>query len=215
MIHNCIGSHTGTLSYVPHISVVLVTGGGDKWRGRRDHLDLDSVELLNTNGSWNCPMPIMPETRSGHTQTGLVTCGGNGGGKSCITFIRGDVNWKKSHNLNQWESSQKRKYHTSWASPRGIMLIGGTWQMGQTSEILRKDGGSTNGFRVAPIGYHACSIEETETVTLTGGDYTLWEARVTRYKADGSGRRLPDLKTGRYRHACGHYTTSANSIVYS
>ena len=87
--------------------------------------------------------------------------------------------------------------------------------MGQTSEILRKDGGSTNGFRVAPIGYHACSIEETETVTLTGGDYTLWEARVTRYKADGSGRRLPDLKTGRYRHACGLYTTSANSIVYS
>ena len=58
--------------------LVLVTGGrGEGWKKT-----IDSVELLNMDGSWNCPMNPMPEPRSGHTQTGLVACGGDGAGKS-------------------------------------------------------------------------------------------------------------------------------------
>ena len=58
---------------------------------------------------------------------------------------------------------------------------------------------------------HACAIEETETVTITGGSES--KTSVTRYQEDGSSTSLPDMKNGRFRHACGHFTNSANSIV--
>ena len=38
---------------------------------------------------------------------------------------------------------------------------------------------------------------------------------VIRYKADGSSQTLPYMNTGRSSHACGLYTTSANSIVHN
>ena len=104
---------------------------------------LDSVELLNMDGTWNCPMPAMPETRWGHTQTGPVACGGEGSAsakKSCITFFSGGDDWVKTHNL-----STGRWYHSSWASPRGVMLMGGP-SSDTTSEILTEDGDTTPGF---------------------------------------------------------------------
>ena len=57
----------------------------------------------------------------------------------------------------------------------------------------------------------ACAIEETETVTITGGSES--KTSVTRYQQDGTSTSLPDMKNGRFRHACGHFTNSANSIV--
>ena len=47
----------------------------------------------------------------------------------------------------------------------------------------------------------------TDTVILTGGYYSQYSAlnRVQEYNLQGSVARLPDLNTGRYRHACGHY----------
>ena len=96
--------------------LVLVTGG----RGESGRLD--SVELLNMDGTWNCPMPTMPEPRMGHTQTGPVACGGSGTAvrSSCVTFFSGGDDWVKTHNL-----TQDRRYHSAWASPRGVMLMGG------------------------------------------------------------------------------------------
>ena len=92
--------------------LVLVTGGMSPGG------DLDSVELLNMDGTWNCPMPPMPVGRYHHTQTGPVVCGGYGGNegyggkKSCITFISGSVNWEKTHTL-----AKGREWHSAWASP--------------------------------------------------------------------------------------------------
>ena len=43
----------------------------------------------------------------------------------------------------------------------------------------------------------------TDSVILTGGLYS--RSRVHEYNLQGSVARLPDLNTGRYRHACGHY----------
>ena len=60
---------------------------------------------------------------------------------------------------------------------------------------------------------NACGIEETETVTITGGWYSM--TRVTRYTAEGASETLPSMQNGRRGHACGHYTTSSNSIVHS
>ena len=58
----------------------------------------------------------------------------------------------------------------------------------------------------------ACSIEEEETVTITGGRYS--ETRVTQYQVDGTSQSLPNLNNGRFVHACGYYTNSDGSIVW-
>ena len=49
----------------------------------------------------------------------------------------------------------------------------------------------------------ACSIQLEESVIITGGLYS--KKRVQQYNLAGSMGRLPDLNTGRYGHACGHY----------
>ena len=120
--------------------LVLVTGGMSPGG------DLDSVELLNMDGTWNCPMPPMPVGRYHHTQTGPVVCGGYGGEKSCITFISGDVNWKKTHTL----AKDGRRMHTAWDSPQGIVLIGGSGNSNSmiTSEILLESGDTKPGFNL-------------------------------------------------------------------
>ena len=122
--------------------LVLVTGGKE---GRRSEgfEDLNSTELLNMDGTWNCPMPTMPEPRLGHTQTGPVVCGGYDGSKSCISFIRGSVNWKKTHTL----ARRGRVQHSAWASPRGIMLLGG-WGSKTSTEILMESGDTNPGFNL-------------------------------------------------------------------
>ena len=66
-----------------------------------------------------------------------------------------------------------------------------------------------------PYFSYACSIEEADTVTLTGGMEYTSDKIVTRYQQDGSSESLPNLNHGRRWHACGHYTTSDNSIVQS
>ena len=116
--------------------LVLVTGG------RGEGGVLNSTELLNMDGTWNCHMPAMPKPRYAHTQTGPVVCGGRGGDKSCITFIRGDVNWEETHTL-----AEERQQHSAWDSPQGIVLIGGSSSRAETtSEILLENGDSNPGF---------------------------------------------------------------------
>ena len=57
----------------------------------------------------------------------------------------------------------------------------------------------------------ACSIEESKTVTITGGHYS--NRRVTQYKVDGSSQSLPNLNHGRNSHACGVFTNNWGSTV--
>ena len=52
-----------------------------------------------------------------------------------------------------------------------------------------------------------CSIEEPETVTITGG------RRVTRYHDDGASKSLPNLNHRRNNHACGVFTRTGGSTV--
>ena len=121
--------------------LVLVTGG--LGRGKISGRGMDSTELLNMDGTWNCPMPPLPEHRQSHTQTGPIVCGGYPR-RSCISFISGDVNWKKTHTL-----AEERRGHSAWDSPQGIRLLGG-WNSGAytTSEILLENGGTKTGFNL-------------------------------------------------------------------
>ena len=170
-----------------------------------------SVELLYTNGSRLCNLPDLPYDRYLHTQTGLTLCGGRHDPEStnCQT-LSSTGSWEETHSL-----SMRRASHCAWNSPQGLILIGG-WHTGNqdTTEILL-DGDSNPGFNLGYKTSNACGIEESETVIITGGAaYSgyAWNY-VKRYTADGSSTSLPNLKTARSDHACGLYTTSANSIV--
>ena len=120
--------------------VVMVTGG----QGVTDSVKT-SVELLSSNGTRLCSLPNLPEKKWQHSQTGVLACGGGSRGsgsayKSCFKFT--DSRWKKSHTMGT-----SRYGHTGWASPQGVLLIGGTDTQSQTSaELLTDNGGATPSF---------------------------------------------------------------------
>ena len=105
-----------------------------------------SVELLSMNGTRLCSLPDLPGARTHHSLNGLVSCGGGHSlGKSCITFDAGK--WKKTHTLRQ-----RRVCLTGWASPRGVLLMGGYYTYGYSSllatELLTDNGGTTQSFNL-------------------------------------------------------------------
>ena len=104
------------------VTAIIVSGGNDAEK---------SVELLHGDGTPWCSLPDLPEVRSHHTQTGLLICGGVDTEKiwtSCVRFSGGK--WEPSHELKK-----ERYYHSSWASPRGTVLMGGSFS-GKTTELL-------------------------------------------------------------------------------
>ena len=122
-------------------SAVMVTGGNGPAGSK-------SVELLSSNGTWLCFLSNLPDHRDHHTQTGLITCGGGVlyRGKSertsCVTFSAG--RWKKTHTLGQ-----KRWAHTAWASPQGVLLMGGhDIGTSTTTELLTDNGDTTPSFNL-------------------------------------------------------------------
>ena len=116
-----------------NFSVVMVTGG---------HRAETSVELLSTDGTRLCSLPDLPAVRASHSQTGLITCGGyRAGSLSCVTFSAG--RWKKTHTLRH-----TRHFHTAWASPRGVLLMGGGIRWRTTTELLTDNGDTTPFFNL-------------------------------------------------------------------
>ena len=118
----------------------MVTGGVGPggWR------NFVSAELLFTNGTSLCSLPDLPEPRYAHSQNGPMLCGGSERAvydrpnmrQSCVKFCDGF--WNETHSSLQ----MPRTNHGSWASPGGLMLIGGGgWK--ETSEVLSDDGQST------------------------------------------------------------------------
>ena len=120
----------------------MVTGGS-KIGGK-------SVELLSINGTRMCSLPDLPEERWQHSQNGLLSCGGSDTPsvrRLCVTFAAG--NWKKTHILGT-----PRYAHTGWASPRGVLLIGGYYIYGRNSltatELLKDNGETTPSVSSSP-----------------------------------------------------------------
>ena len=117
-------------------SALLVTGSYEDSVGQ-------SVELLQeTDSAWtSCSLPDLPDSRYVHTQSGAVVCGGYGGGgsetrSSCLTFSSGS-GWTQSHTL-----LEERVWHSTWKSPRGLLLMGGQYSL-KTTELLNEDGTSS------------------------------------------------------------------------
>ena len=139
-------------NYFKNISVLMVTGGESALdrstgEGEGGTATSTSVELLSSNGTRLCSLPNLTVQRYHHSQTGLLSCGGGGdilhpGGdmKTCETFV--DGRWQKSHTLGQ-----SRYAHTAWASPQGVLLMGGT-ESSSTTELLNDNGHTTPSFTV-------------------------------------------------------------------
>ena len=110
--------------------VIIITGGNSP-----SGTDEPQVELLDEYGTLICNLPNLPDERFGHTQTGLVACGGGNasyGISTCLTFQ--DGSWTYSY------MTEPRYLHSSWNSPKGVMLLGGQYiHPLLTSEILMED----------------------------------------------------------------------------
>ena len=117
-------------------SAIIITGGNPS---------RNKVEVLHSNGSYWCSLADFPQPRSGHTQVGLLSCGGyeNDIRTSCLSFTDGQ--WKISHYLQS-----ERFEHSSWLSPQGVILLGGTGSK-TTTEILPNEGGATPSFALKYI----------------------------------------------------------------
>ena len=192
-----------------NISVVMVTGG---WCACGD--DYKSVELLHLNGSRLCSLPSLPDKRSGHTQSGPTTCGGGKETwKSCVTFTGGK--WKRTHTLGRQRTSS-----ASWASPQGVLIMGGTWEFADyqsptTTELLKDDGTTQASFNIEKRMRY-CAIDDDWEVVLTGGEKGTgrWSMKtVTKHNMEGQATALPSLNTGRLFHACGKFRKTDGSVV--
>ena len=114
-------------------AAILVTGGFNTPSGGV----LSAVEVLHGDGSPWCSLPDLPEDRRSHTQTGLEACGGYGSSASstCVRLEAGS--WTPSHQM-----VEQRRYHSSWASPAGTLLMGGILSP-QTTELLDANTGDS------------------------------------------------------------------------
>ena len=167
---------------------LLVLGGG----GTRRSVELWSPEVT-------CSLPdlsrdmLYPSVN--FIRDTIVACYGD----SCDKLQEGA--WVKMA-----DTLQVRSYHTSEVISDKILLIGGAYSY-TTTELVTVSGQSVKGFSLDPGSYGHCSVKISDsTVVLIGGEYT-W-ARVTEYSGIGgqvTSRELPDLLTGRWHNACGHY----------
>ena len=112
----------------------MVTGG---YAGSR----LTSVEVLSGAGTPLCSLPPLPTRRYGHTQDGLLTCGGWDGDYISTCMKLTTEGWVVSHNL-----LEERRYHSSWQSPAGLVLIGGFYSPYTTELLSSSDSSSSSNF---------------------------------------------------------------------
>ena len=138
-------THTTTITTttITAMATGIMISGGKTGFGSKDET---LVQLLNENGTFICNLPKLPGNRFGHTQNGLVLCGGGNISYSistCLTFENGS--WIESYNL-----IDPRYLHSSWTSPIGVALLGGKFindfNSSTTSELLSKDGQSVLSF---------------------------------------------------------------------
>ena len=105
---------------------------------------LSDVEFFIPSTSTHCRLPSLPQSIVGHTQDGLLQCGGGGGWgsqMSCHKLV--DGTWTKSHTL-----SEKRVRHSSWQRDGGkeIYLMGGQYSLRTTEIVSDSSAVSTPGF---------------------------------------------------------------------
>jgi len=125
---------------------------------------------------------------------------------SCLT-LTDDGTWETTTTL----LLEQRWWHSSWASPSGLILMGGG-KSKNTTEKINEDGTSSYSFPLEYNTHYACAINLGSSVILTGGQSP--RTRVTEYNEAGFVRNLPDLLEGRETHGCGYYTDDDGTKTY-
>ena len=146
----------GTDSTLYYISLVVMVTGGE---GANSSVRM-SAELLSRNGTRLCSLPSLPKRpKYLLSQTGLLICGffnRNSKFSRCHTFS--DGKWTMTHKLGH-----KRGGHAAWASPQGVLIMGGKltskvrsftreWKrpgIDTSTELLTDNGGTTPSFNLA------------------------------------------------------------------
>merc|ERR1711953_992287 len=114
-----------------------------------------------------------PDDRADHSINENIVCGGgpynsdpNYTGhdetrSSCVT-LASDGTWLETTRL-----LEQRYHHSSWASPSGLILLGGRGSK-RTTEKIQEDGSSSYSFELKYDLDLACSINLGSTVIVTG-----------------------------------------------
>ena len=176
------------------------------------------VEIFREDGTI-CTLPDLPADRSSHSQSGWIICGGADGNaalQTCTTLEDGA--WVESHNL-----SVGRKDHLSWRTSAGdIILIGGSSAQTIKSTELLSGTSSANGvpFSLEYNTRKACviTLPETHHIVITGGQMLKSNRGIDRVQIYGingkvSTSQLPQLKEGRFQHACAYYFDNLGQVV--
>ena len=114
-------------------SVIMITGG---WTPNNND-DGKRVELLHPDGTHMCELEPLPDKRVHHTQSGLITCGGDDTPNSCLIFSLSDGTWQNHGSTLK----QPRRRHSSSRRGNTTLLIGG-YDSGSsmTTEMITMDG---------------------------------------------------------------------------
>ena len=122
-------------NHLPIAALFMTTGWLDG--------ELSSVEVYVPSINTSCSLPSLPVGRSGHSQDGLLQCGGLGNSRQCHTFHSDSGEWRvKTHNL-----SEERYGHSSWQREDGtLLLMGGYWSTTTTEIVSDSSAVSTPGF---------------------------------------------------------------------
>ena len=196
--------------------MVLVTSGG--YYNSSNSVRLSSVSVWRP-GQPRCSLPSLPVPRSHHTMDSvggvLTVCGGQDRDDSeetasaCLQ-LEGGV-WRKV-----CSTQQRRSYHCSWLSARGLVLLGGVLSPNTTEVVLPSSLGSRlpgPGFPLAHDSMESCAIAVGGGLVLTGGGYPdPASSHVTLYTEAGAVTELPTLGTGRREHACGSLVMAGEEV---
>jgi len=194
---------------------ILLSGGGSQGES--------NTEVFMPLTGKTCNFPRLPDSREDHTMDTVgntpIICGGRWGstGYSCLqlspTSEKGS--WTKYATLKE-----DRHGHTSWVSPEGIVLMGGTIT-GNALYGLDNTEIVNGGYSFKPEEKNAmsCAIKLKDYVIITGGGgYMKYEdekvmKRVTKYNLQGHMETFPELQIGRNSHGCGHYHTNGKMVL--
>jgi len=170
-------------------------------------------ELLYANGTKFCELPDFPDTRVGHSQHGLTTCGGSFGSpnilhKNCIKLK--ESGWS----YNEVSLLGKRYFHESFLRPDGkIQLMSSDkFEERNSTEVVDLNAKtSVPGFDLKDYvhSYGDCSFQPGDYVVITGS-YTGNQV----YDINGFVKTLPSLNCQRSAHGCGYYKNNDNKLVY-
>jgi len=181
---------------------ILVVGG---WKEKT----LKSVEAITTDGTPLCTLPDLPYEIRRHTMDDHIICGGYNDQSltqsSCHYFIAGE--WTKYRN----DLKTQRVNHVSWRRQDGEVILFGGLNSKKTSEVVSSSG-HQKAFNLQHEVSESCAIKLDDYFVITGGYPSV--TTVSKYDKNGWVKDLTSMNTGRSLHACGHYYSDTNELIY-